>query len=298
MTDIIIIGGGPAGMSAAIYAVRAGLSVKIFEKNVCGGQMTATSEIDNYPGIKNIAGWQLANDMYNHISELGVDVVYEEIQKITESENGKLVITDNNVYECKSVIIANGAKRRKIGCPGEIEFTGKGVSYCAVCDGAFFRGKTVAVIGGGNTALEDAEYLSKICEKVFLVHRRSELRGEFHLQNAVKEKENIGFLFNKIVKEIIGTNKVESVILSDVTDKSETTVSVDAVFVAIGLEPDNERFRDIVALDEYGYIVADESCKTSCDGIYVAGDTRTKQLRQIITACSDGAMAALCCRKP
>ena len=286
MFDLIIIGAGPAGLTSAIYAKRAGLSVKVFEELTPGGQAAVTPEIENYPGMKKVSGSDFAISLFEQATELGAEIEFERVVKIENAEGGKKVITDGGEYFSKTVIIANGAKRRKLEIPGEDEFSGRGVSYCATCDGAFFKDKTVAVIGGGNTALEDALYLANICEKVYLVHRRDEFRAVKNLVERVVNNEKIEILYSQSPTEIKGDNKVSSLVLQEGVE-----LLVDGVFVAIGLKPDNERFENIVEL-ENGYIKAGEDCRTSCDGIFAAGDTRTKSLRQIVTATSDGAIAA------
>ena len=289
MLDLIITGAGPAGLTSAIYAKRAGLSVKVFEELTPGGQAAVTPEIENYPGMKKVSGSDFAISLFEQATELGAEIEFERVLKIENVEDGKKVITESGEYFSKAVIIANGAKRRLLEIPGEEEFSGRGVSYCATCDGAFFKDKTVAVIGGGNTALEDALYLANICEKVYLVHRRDEFRGTKNLVDRVVENDKIEILYSHIPTEIKGDNKVYAIVLQNGEGKTELVV--DGVFVAIGLKPDNERFSNIVEL-ENGYIKADEDCKTSCEGIFAAGDTRTKNLRQIVTATSDGAVAA------
>lgn len=290
MTDLIIIGAGPAGLTAAIYAARAGLSVRVLEELSPGGQVAVTPEVENYPGIKNVSGADLAVSLFEQATELGAEIEFERAESI---ENGdvKTVKTENGEYSAKAVIIANGAKRRKLGIKGEQEFSGKGVSYCAVCDGAFYKDKKTAVIGGGNTALEDALYLAKVCEKVYLVHRRDEFRGAENLADRVAANDKIEILYSTVPEEIIGDIVVEKLRLSDKKSGENREIEVSGVFAAIGLEPDNQRFSGIVEL-ENGYIKAGEDCKTSADGIFAAGDTRTKALRQIVTATADGAVAA------
>ena len=292
MTDVVIIGAGPAGMTAAIYAVRSGLSVYLIEAEMYGGQMTSTSEIENYPATGKIAGWQLAQNMYEHISSVGISVNFENALEISKKDDIFIVKITKGEHEAKAVIIATGARRRKLGIPGENELQGKGVSYCAVCDGAFFKDKTACVIGGGNTALEDAEYLSKMCSKVYLIHRRDEFRGEKHLADSVVSNEKIEIIYSAEPLEIKGEQRVSSITLKSKKDDSVFSLDTDAVFVAIGLEPQSSAFSGIVSTDKAGYIIASEDCKTATPGIFAAGDIRTKALRQIITAASDGAIAA------
>lgn len=291
MLDLIIIGAGPAGLTSAIYAMRAGLSVKVFEELSPGGQAAVTPEIENYPGIPKVSGSDFAISLFEQATALGAEVEFERVLKIENSESGKKVITEGGEYFSKAVIIANGAKRRKLEIPGEDEFSGRGVSYCATCDGAFFKDKCVLVIGGGNTALEDALYLANICKKVYLVHRRDEFRAVKHLADRVINNGNIEIMYSTVPVEIKGESKVSSVVLQNKVDGSITELNAEGVFVAIGLKPDNERFKNIIEL-ENGYIKAGEDCRTSEKGIFAAGDTRTKSLRQIVTATSDGAVAA------
>lgn len=292
MYDLIIIGAGPAGLSAAVYGCRAGLDCLLLEESTYGGQVTSTSEIENYPSVKKIAGWELADNLYQQAIGFGATLNFEKVLSIINDGNLKTVITDQNAYVTKAVIIANGAKRRKLGVEGENEFSGRGVSYCANCDGSFFKDKTAVVIGGGNTALEDALYLSNICSKVYLVHRRNEYRAEKYLVDSVMKNDKIVPLLSRTPVRINGTGSVESIILNNIETAEEETINTDAVFVCIGLLPDNSAFGETVNLDKNGYIVAGEDCVTSSAGIFAAGDTRTKLLRQIVTAASDGAIAA------
>ena len=291
MTDIAIIGAGCAGLTSAIYAIRAGLSVKVFEKYIYGGQIAVSSDIQNYPSIEKIAGPELATNLYNHALNLGADIRFEEIVGVELSGKVKKVITNEGEYSARSVIIANGVARRKLGCQGEDEFYGRGVSYCATCDGALYKNKNVAIIGGGNTALEDALYLSNICSAVYLIHRRDTFRGSKILADSVIQRNNIKIVYNATVERIDGDKTVNKLYVKDKITSQTCGLDVSAVFVAIGLAPDNDIFK-AVGLDSDGYIKAGEDCTTSLPGVFVAGDTRTKLLRQIITAEADGAVAA------
>ncbi|HIT54243.1 MAG TPA: thioredoxin-disulfide reductase [Candidatus Fimivicinus intestinavium] len=291
MTDIIIIGAGCAGLTAAIYAQRAGLHTILLEENFYGGQIAVTNEIENYPAIPSITGPELAQQIYAQAESLGAQFRFEAVTQAELAGNPKIVETNAGRYEAKAVIIANGAKRRKLGCPGEAELTGRGVSYCATCDGAFFRGKDVAIVGGGNTALEDALFLSNVCRTVFLIHRRDAFRGERALANRVRQRENIQILYDSTVSEIRGEARVTSAVIQNIKTGEQQELPVSAVFVAIGLIPENGIFSRQLPLDESGYFIAGEDCKTPLAGVFVAGDCRVKPLRQIITAAADGAVA-------
>lgn len=290
-TDLLIIGGGCAGLTAAIYAIRAGLSVTVLEGGLAGGQIVVTSEIENYPGYIKISGPDLAMKIYNQAQKLGADIRSQQVIAASLSAPVKVLQTVEAEYRSKAVIIANGVKRRTLDCPGERELTGKGVSYCATCDGAFFHDRGVAVIGGGNTALEDALFLSNICETVFLIHRRDRFRGEKLLLEAAESRKNIVFYKDTVVREILGEKVVTAVVIQNSVSGAEELLPVSAVFVAIGLVPDNRIFSEL-SQDSSGYLLADENCKTNLDGVFAAGDTRAKVLRQILTAASDGAVSA------
>lgn len=290
--DVVIIGAGPAGLSAAVYARRAGLSVAVLEQNIYGGQIVNTPEVENYPGTGKTTGVELAMALYNQAAETGADIILEGVTEVRLQQNPKVVVTTGGEYEAGAVIIANGAKRRLLGCPGEDTFSGRGVSYCATCDGAFFRGKEVSIVGGGNTALEDALFLANNCSKVYLIHRRDQFRGGKILVDAVVAKQNIEILYDSTVEEVKGSDKVEAIRVRNKLSGEEKEMPVAALFVAVGLAPENSLFAGQVELSEAGYIAAGEDCCTSCDGVFVAGDTRTKELRQIVTAAADGAVAA------
>ena len=292
MYDLIIIGSGPAGMTAAIYGARAELDMIVIEKNfMSGGQVINTYEVDNYPALPGISGIDLSMKMREHCDNLGVSFVTDEVTKIEDLGDHKLVKTVQGEYEAKAVLLASGADHSRLGIPGEDTFSGKGVSYCATCDGAFFRNKTVAVIGGGNVAVEDAIYLANLCEKVYVVHRRDELRAEKVLQNKLLSLENVEMVWNANAVRIEGEKKTERLIVKDKFTEAERTLDVDGVFVAVGIVPNAEPFNGIADQDKAGYFIAGEDGATSTPGIFVAGDLRAKSLRQIITAAGDGANA-------
>lgn len=293
MYDIIIIGAGPAGLSAAIYGVRAGKRVLVCEKKNYGGQIVNTPEVENYPGIPKISGYEFASNLYHQAVELGAEIAYEKVIRIEDEGIGKKVVTEEHVYDCKTVVIATGARNRELGVERENELLGSGVSYCATCDGMFFRGKDVAVVGGGNTALEDALFLSNYCRKVYLIHRRDEFRGESKLLNALQERDNVEFILKHIVTTLKGEKLLSAITIQETDTKEEKDIPVSGLFIAVGQEPENEAFENLVETDSKGYIVAGETCETKCQGIYTAGDCRTKEVRQLTTATSDGAVAAL-----
>ncbi len=291
-SDVLIIGAGPAGLTAAMYVCRAGWTATVLDKGFYGGQMAITPEVENYPGVLRTAGPDLSKNMYEQAMEFGAQIVFEEVQKVTFNSQHKTVVTSKGRYEGRSVIVANGAKRRHLGCPGEETFAGRGVSYCATCDGAFFKNREVVLVGGGNTALEDALYLAQICHGVTLVHRRGSFRGERRLAQAVLEHPRIRVVYHSTVTEIQGDHSVNAVLIRDENTGETVPVPTAAVFIAIGYEPDNRLFSPPIALDQAGYIQAGEDCRTNIEGVFAAGDCRTKPLRQIVTATADGAVAA------
>lgn len=293
MFDIIVVGAGTAGLSAAIYGVRAGKKVLVLEEKSYGGQIINTPEVENYPGIKNISGFEFATNLYEQAKELGAEIAYEKVKQILDGEEKKQVITGEKTYEAKSVIIATGAKNRPLGLEREKEFIGAGISYCATCDGMFFRGKDVAVVGGGNTALEDTTFLSNYCNKVYLIHRRDEFRGDEHSVNRLKQKENVEFVMESRVTELAGEGRLDAITVEHIPTGELRNISVAGLFVAIGQMPDNEAFRELIDVDVAGYICATEDCKTKVPGVFTAGDCRTKTVRQLTTAAADGAVAAL-----
>lgn len=291
--DIVIVGAGTAGLSAAIYAVRAGKSVIVLEATTHGGQIVNTPEVENYPGIKKISGFEFANNLYEQAKSLGAEVVYEKVIGIEVNGEEKIVHTAKEDYQAKAVILATGAKNRPLGLEHEKEWIGAGISYCAICDGMFYRGKDVAVAGGGNTALEDAIFLTNYCRKVYLIHRRDAFRGEEKLLQTLKEKPNVEFVLNANITRLIGEDGVDGVEVEDKNTHEKRVLDVMGLFVAIGQMPENSEFINVVDLDKGGYIEAKEDCKTKTKGIFTAGDCRTKKVRQLATAASDGAIAAL-----
>lgn len=291
--DIVVVGAGPAGLSAAIYGVRAGKSVLVLEALTHGGQIVNTPEIENYPGIKNISGFEFAQGLYEQAVALGAIVKYEKVNGIEVQDNIKLVKTAKEIYEAKAVILATGAKNRSLGLEREDSLLGLGVSYCATCDGAFYRGRDVAVAGGGNTAIEDATFLANYCNKVYVIHRRDSFRAEDALVKALKTKENVEFVLDSNIKELIGTDGLEAVVVENKNNKESRKIEVAGLFVAIGQKPENNEFSSVVNLDDAGYILGGEDTKTNVSGIFVAGDTRTKAVRQLATAAGDGAVAGL-----
>ena len=293
MYDIVIIGAGTAGMSAAIYGVRSGKKVLLLEEKNYGGQIVNTPEVENYPGIIKTSGFEFATNLFNQAKSLGAEIKYEKAVEIKNNGVLKEVVTNKETYETKAIIIATGAKNRSLKLDKEKEFIGSGVSYCATCDGMFFRGRDVAVVGGGNTALEDAMFLSNYCNKVYIIHRRDKLRGEEKIAKAISEKDNIEMVWNSNVVKLIGDDKVEGITVKNSVDGSEKDIQVSGLFIAVGQEPDNYDFEEVVELDDKGYVIAGEDCKTESRGIFTAGDCRTKNVRQLTTAASDGAVAAI-----
>lgn len=283
MFDIVIIGAGISGMTAALYALRAGKSVLILESSSFGGQIINSKEIENYPGVKNIDGFSLMKNLYDQINSYGVNYKNEKVIKLIDSNT---IVTENNTYKAGVIIIATGLKNKTLGLENESKYVGAGISYCATCDGNFFKGKDVAVVGGGNTALEDVIYLSNIVNKVYLIHRRDIFRADSILVDKVKSLNNVEIIYNANIMELIGDSLLSSIRLDN-----DKTLDVNGLFVAIGKEPDNSNFSNIVELDKYGFIISDDTT-TSISNVFVAGDCRTKELRQLITAASDGAIAA------
>ncbi len=290
MLDVIIIGSGPAGLAAAIYAERALLDTLVIEKEyTSGGQIINTYEVDNYPGLKGINGFDMGEQFKQHAEAMGATFAQEEVTEIRDCGAYKEVITEQNTYQTKTVVLAMGAKHRLLGVPGEAELSGMGVSYCATCDAAFFRGKTVAVVGGSDVAAEDALYLARGCSKVYLIHRRDSLRAAAVLSEQVKNTPNIEILWDTVVESVQGEDMVENVSIRNVKSGETSLLPVQGVFIAVGIEPNAGIAANLVDCDAQGYICAGEDGRTSCPGIYAAGDIRTKALRQVITAAADGA---------
>lgn len=294
MIDIIVIGGGTAGMSAAIYAVRAGKSVLILEGYACGGQIVVSPEVENYPGIKHISGFEFADALMKQAESLGAEIQYKNVTSLKVDGDVKTVTTEDGESICaKAVIIATGLKKRLLGIPREEELTGNGISYCATCDGAFFKGKVTAVNGGGNTALEDAIFLTEYCKKVYLIHRRSSFRAENALVKTLQNKPNVEFVLDSVITELHGEGALTGITVKNNNTGEKKDIELQGLFVAVGQNPQNEIFTGLIDIDEYGYIKADESCLTNVEGVFVAGDCRTKKVRQLVTAASDGATAAI-----
>ena len=293
MYDIIIIGAGPAGLTAAVYARRAEKSVLVLEKGVFGGQVTYSPLIENYPGFAAMSGNEFAEKLIDQALSQGADIEMETVTEIRDNGSSKTVVTEEGEHEAKAVIIATGVKHRQIGLPNENELVGEGVSYCAVCDGAFFRGQTVAVLGGGNSALQEAALLSETCKKVYVIQNLDYLTGEAKLAEKLKSRDNVEFIMGTVISALNGEKSLESLTLRREADGTESKLEVSGLFVAIGLIPGNAAFADIAGLDEWGYIDSDESCLTKTPGIFTAGDCRKKQIRQITTAAADGSVAAL-----
>ena len=291
MYDIIVIGGGPAGLTAAIYARRANKSVLVIEKGSFGGQITFSPKVENIPGFAEVTGNEFAEKLVEQALGLDAEVECAEVLEIKQGDV-KTVVTDSGEFEARTVIIATGAKHRMLGLPREEEFVGEGISFCAVCDGAFYAGRDVAVIGGGNSALQEAILLSDLAQKVYLVQNLDFLTGEQKLQEKIAEKENIEVVLGHTVKTILGDTTLTGIMIAD-SSGNEKQLDIDGMFVAIGLIPQNEAFANIINLDERGYVTSDENCLTNSDGIFVAGDCRTKKIRQVATAAADGAIAAL-----
>ena len=288
--DIIVIGGGPAGLTAALYARRANKTVLVIEKATFGGQITYSPKVENIPGFVALSGNEFAEKMIEQIMEQGADVECAEVTEVIDGDI-KTVVTDSGSFEGKSVIVATGAKHRRLGLEREEDFIGEGISFCAVCDGAFYTGKTVAVVGGGNSALQEALMLSDLCKKVYVVQNLDYLTGEKKLQDLLSTKSNVEVILGTTVESLMGDGSLDGIVVKK--GEARRTILVDGMFVAIGLIPQNEIVADLILLNSWGYIDAGENCLTNKKGIFVAGDCRSKRIRQVATACSDGAIAAL-----
>ncbi len=299
MIDIAIVGGGPAAYTAAIFAGRAGLNAVVYESELIAGKITSISQIENYPGFsEGISGEELSNKLHKQAEKFGVKTIYSEVKKVEDRVKYKEVLIDSGeIIKAKTVILAIGEMAQKLNCAGEEKFLGKGVSYCAICDGAFFKGKNVAVIGGGDAALASALYLCHLVKKLYLVHRRNSLRATKILQDKLKQCEMVELVLNHEVKEIQGKKFVNGILLQNKETKEIKRLNVDGVFIYIGSKPNTEIVHELVKVDEEGYIIANEKMETSCPGIYAAGDVRQKDLRQLITAAADGAVAAFQARQ-
>jgi thioredoxin reductase (NADPH) len=290
--DVLIIGAGPAGMGAAIYAKRAGLDCAVIDQSpVSGGQVLTTYEVDNYLGLPGISGGDLSDRFREHADKLGVEFITANVVKIDNGNDIKTIITDEGKFITKTIVLSTGAIHSMLGVPGEKELAGVGVSYCATCDGAFFRKKTVAVVGGGDVAVEDAIFLAGICQKVYLIHRRDKLRAALSLQSKLMSMNNIEIIWDSEVTQICGSDIVEKIEIKNKKTGDNKTLELSGIFIAVGVVPTTEIVKGIIELDENGYVIADETCATSVPGIYVAGDIRKKPMRQIITAVADGANA-------
>ena len=297
--DLAILGAGPAGITAAIYALRGKMNILwIDEKFAAGGQITDTYEIDNYPGMPGVSGMDLGEAMGEHARKLGAEPLREKVRSLDNLDQEiRIIRTKKHEYQAKAVILAMGAAHRKLGIPGEEELSGMGVSYCATCDGAFYKDRVVAVTGGGDVALEDAAFLSRLCKKVYIIHRRNEFRGTKILQDQILRCENVEILWDSVAEEILGEDEVTGLRIVDLKTEEKRDLDVDGVFVAVGMEPDTGLVKGVVKLDENGYVCAGEDCVTSIPGVFAAGDMRTKPLRQVVTAVADGANAALSAMK-
>ncbi|MBQ3425337.1 MAG: FAD-dependent oxidoreductase [Clostridia bacterium] len=292
MYDIIVIGAGPAGMTAAIYGRRAAKSVLVLEAVSYGGQILNTPDIENYPVEAHISGFDFSTRVYEQAKALGAEFAFEKAVEIRDEDGVKTVVTPKNTYQARAVILATGSENRKLGLEDEERLTGRGVSYCATCDGNFYRNKVVAVVGGGNTALEDALYLSDLARQVYLIHRRDSFRGDDTNAKRLRERANVEIIYNANVTRLISEKRLKAIEVTDKLDGSIQTIELNGLFVAVGRVPENQNFAGLVELDAAGYAMAGEDCHTKTPGVFVAGDNRAKALRQLVTATADGAMAA------
>lgn len=292
MHDIVVVGGGPAGMTAAIYARRAGKTVLVLEALSCGGQILNTPDIENYPGFEHVSGYDFSEKLHAQAVGLGAEFAFEKAVSVRAEGDGYVVETAANAYPAKAVILATGSENRKLGVEGEDRLVGRGISYCATCDGNFYRNKVVAVVGGGNTALEDALYLADIAAKVYLIHRRDSFRGDQATAERLRARENVEFVYNSTVTKLVAEKRLKAIEVTNKLDGSVREIALNGLFVAVGRVPENQGFANLIRLDDAGYAVAGEDCHTAAPGVFVAGDNRAKALRQLVTATADGAMAA------
>ena len=293
MKDLIVVGAGPAGMTAALYALRAGKRVLLVECEAFGGQITQSRRVENYPGVADISGLDLADRMVSQVMALGADIEVGRVVAIRDRGDVKTVETESGSFDCRAVILATGVRHRKLGVPGEEALIGKGISFCAVCDGAFFKDREVAVLGGGNTAVQDALLLAETSAKVYLIHRREGFRAEATLMERIRSNPKVEILTDTVVTAVQGEGSLSALVLKNVKSEEERILPVAGLFEAIGSVPQNDAFAELVDLDEAGYIASDESCRTRVDGIFVAGDCRQKGIRQLTTATADGSVAGL-----
>lgn len=290
MYDIIIVGGGPAGMTAAIYGANARKKVLILEKDSMGGQILKTNKIKNYPGFEEISGFDYSNNLFNQVKKLGVEVKFEEVLKINKD---KSIITNKSKYNAGAIIIATGSKNKTLNILNEDKFLGKGISYCATCDGMFFKGKNVAIVGGGNSSISEALYLSNIVKNLYVIYRQKEFKFDSIDLETLKKKDNVTFIFNSTVSKLNGNEFIEGITVRNSEDNNESDISVDGLFISIGFTPLSSLCEEILELSDNGYILSNEECTTNIDGVFVAGDVRKKSVRQLTTACSDGTIAAI-----
>lgn len=290
MYDIIIVGGGPAGMTAAIYGASARKKVLILEKDSMGGKILKTNKIKNYPGFEEISGFDYSNNLFNQVKKLGVEVKFEEVLKINKD---KSIITNKSKYNAGAIIIATGSKNKTLNILNEDKFLGKGISYCATCDGMFFKGKNIAIVGGGNSSISEALYLSNIVKNLYVIYRQKEFKFDSIDLETLKKKDNVTFIFNSTVSKLNGNEFMESITVKNNEDNNESEISVDGLFISIGFTPLSSLCEEILELSDNGYILSNEECTTNIDGVFVAGDVRKKSVRQLTTACSDGTIAAI-----
>ncbi len=291
--DLLVIGSGPAGVTASIYAARANKSVLVIEKEAFGGLITHSPKIENYPGFPSISGLELADQFISQAMNLGVNFEFDNIQEVIKTKEGFTLVGENGQYNGLAVIIATGSKHRHLGLPKEEELTGHGISYCAVCDGPFYTGKDIIVVGGGNSAMQEAILLSGYCKSVLMVQNLDKLTGEASSAELIEKTDNINVIYNKVVVELCGTDTLDAIIVEDVNTKEREKITTDGIFVAIGQVADNEPFKNVCNLDKAGFIISNDSCTSEVEGIFVAGDCRQKRIRQISTAISDGTIAAV-----